>query len=237
MAKKLAPLLEPLEAGISVNHYRVVPSAFNAADPHLRALPLPARWRWSSLEDHIKRFSPETFILQLPAFWQLEPFAYLAAHGAEAGICIIEPGNYPLDKAAVRFAAANTLLAEAAEAAAIAEYLHEGQIELPPYWIVVHAADAPSWSLPPLLKDKNISVAEEVHLAPGVPLLTQCGHIVDARSGLYHASDLFNWNDDPSAPAVSTTDSFLFMLKDFALPFALEGKGICACGKELVTSR
>ncbi len=234
LALRLFPILDPLQHKIKDWHCHIVPSAFNPIDPNLRALPLASEWRWVSAQEHIKRFAPETVILQMPVFWQLEPFIYFAVRGAEAPICIIEPQNYPLDKAAVRFASANAIVAEAAEAAAITEYLHAGQIELPPYWIVVHAGDAVRWDTPPLLKNKKLEIAEEVHLAPGVPLLVQCDTIVAAQSGQYHHSDLFIWNDDHSAPAISTTGSLLFTLKDFALPFALEGKGACACGKTLL---
>lgn len=232
LAKKLALVLEPLQERVRTMHYRVVSSAFSPG-PHMRALPLIDEWRWASLEEHLERFRPETVLLQLPLFWQLEPFVYRAARDAGAALCIVEPGNYPLDKAAMRFASVSTIIAEATEAAAIAGHVRAGQVGLLPHWILVHAADAMHWDTPDLLRG-GVRVAAEVHIAPGVPLLMQCGHIVAAQSGHYHRCELFAWSGSLSSPAISTNSSFLFELKDFALPFALEDRGTCACGKRLV---
>lgn len=234
LAQRLSLILDPLQDKIKDWHCRVVPSAFNSTDPYLRALPLAREWHWPSAEEHLKRFGPETVILQLPSFWQVEPFAHLAARAAEAPVCIIEPQNYPLDKAAIRLASANAVWAESTEVAAIADYLHKEQIALPPYWMLVHAGNAAHWDTPALLKNRNTSVAAEVHLAPGVPLLVQCAAIVDAQNGLYHQSGLFTWSADLSSPSITTTSSFLFTLTNFALPFTLTGKGICTCGKKLL---
>jgi hypothetical protein len=228
-------MLEPLEARIRGEGWRVVPSAFDPADPHLRALPLPAAWRWRTLEDHIKSFSPETLVLQVPIFWQLEPFAYLASSAAGAGICILEPQNYPLTKAAVRLASANAIVAEASEAAAIAEHLENTSTELPPYWVLVHAVDASQWDLPSGLKSRAVRAAQEVHLAPGVPLLVQCeGIVAGAQESLYHRSDIFEWGGGLDAPSITNKAPLPFKLEGFALPFSLEEAGACACGKRLL---
>lgn len=235
LAHKLASILDPLQDKIKDMQCRVVPSAFNSSDPYLRAFPIARDWRWSSAAEHLLAFKPQTLILQLPSFWQLEPFAHAASRAAEAPVCNIEPQNFPLDKAAIRLASADAILAEASEAGAIADYLTAQQIELPPYWILVYAGDAPSWDLATALTNKEVAVAREVHLVPGVPLLVQCKDIVAAKNGYYHQSDLFTWNDTLSAPAISTTDSLLFTLKDFTLPFALADNGACACGKRLLT--
>lgn len=233
LAHQLLPVLEPLQTQIKDWQCRVVPSAFNSKDDTLRALPLEAQWRLPSIEEHLVAFKPQTLILQLPSFWQVEPFIHYAARKAEAPICIIEPQNFPLDKAAIRLASADTILAEATEAAAIAEYLTAGNIQLPPYWILVHAADASQWSMPTLLTNKQLTVASEVQLAPGVPLLVQWAAVVTERSGLYHQSDIFTWSVDLSAPAITTKEPMLFTLTDFALPFTLKNAGHCACGKML----
>lgn len=180
------------------------------------------------------QFKPQTLIVQVPSFWQVEPFAHAASRAAGAPTCIIEPQNYPLDKAAIRLASADAILAEGRDAAAIAEYLHKEHVALPPYWLLVFAGDAPDWSVSPLLRSRHTRVATEVHLAPGVPLLVQCEHIGAAQSDYYHQSDLFAWNLDISAPTISTTNSLVFELKDFPLPFALADKGSCACGKRLL---
>ena len=237
LAQKLATKLEPLEESIKKLHYRVVPSTSDADDPYLRALPLARGWRWLSLEDHLKRFGPEMLILQLPSFWQLEPLVHAASRAAGAPVCTIEPKNYPLDKAAIRLASADAILAEATDADALAEYLHAAQAKLPPYWLLVHTAEAPHWDAPTLLlKGQHILVAQEVHLAPGVPLLVQCTSIVAAKSGQYHQSDLFTWSSDMLSPAITAT-AMLFELEDFALPFALVDKGMCVCGKKLVARK
>lgn len=234
LAKKLAPILEPLEAGLARMHYRVVPSAFNPNDPYLRALPLAREWRWPTCEEHLKRFSPRTLILQLPSFWQVEPFVHAAARAAQVPVCPIEPQNYPLDRAAVRLASANAILAEAGEAAAVAEHLHAGRAGLPPYWMLVHAGDAPQWRTPDILRGRGLEVAQEVHLAPGVPLLVQCAAIVDKQNDYYHLFELFNWSDDLSNPTITSAGALPFSLTGFALSFSLIDKGACACGKRLV---
>lgn len=234
LANRLAPVLDPLQDRIKDMHWRVVSSAFNSSDPSLRALPLEREWRWPSLEAHLQSFKPQTLILQLPSFWQLEPYVHTAARAAEVPVCIIEPQNFPLDRAAIRLASAEAVLAEAAEAAGIAEYLSTSQVELPPYWILLHAANASQWDAPSLLLGRDIRVAQEVHLAPGVPLLVQCSDIVGAQSGYYHQSDLFAWSGDLSSPAISTNGSLLFEIKDLVLPFKLKDMGTCPCGKKLL---
>ncbi|HEV8666263.1 MAG TPA: hypothetical protein VN665_00230 [Candidatus Paceibacterota bacterium] len=233
LARQLLPTLEPLQGVIKDWHCRVVPSAFNSADDALRALPLAREWRWPSAGEHFKRFKAETIILQLPSFWQLEPFVHFAAQAAGTPLCNVETQNYPLDKASIRLASANGVVAEVTEAAAIAEYLHKEQVMLPPYWLVLHAGDAPTWQLPELLQNKNLEVAEEVHLAPGVPLLVQCADIVAKQSHLFHTSDLFVWNANTAAATITSKELMLFTLADFPLPFTLKNAGPCACGQTL----
>ena len=234
LAKKLTIVLESHQKDTRKVPYRLVPSTFSGSDAYLQAVPLWGEWQWPTLEEHLKRFEPETIILQLPTFWQLEPFVQTSARNAGAPLCVIEPQNFPLDKAAIRLASANTIIAEASEAAAIAEYLHAGQVALPHYWVLIHAADAVHWKVPQLLQGRGQEVAEEVQLVPGVPLLVQCKAIVDARSGQYHESDIFVWNSNLVAPMISATETFPFTLKDVALPFALKDEGVCLCGKRLV---
>jgi hypothetical protein len=120
IAARLYPMLEPLQTRIKDMQCRIVSSAFNSTDPTLCAFPLARDWQWPSLEDHLKRFKAETLILQLPSFWQVEPFVHFAAKASGTAICNIETQNYPLDKASIRFASANAVLAESTEAAAIA---------------------------------------------------------------------------------------------------------------------
>ncbi len=234
LAKQLAIVLEPHQKDIKTLRYRIVPSSFSGTDAYLLAVPLKGEWQWPTLEEHLKRFKPETVILQLPTFWQLEPFVQTSARNAGAPLSVIEPQNFPLDKAAIRLASANTIIAEASEAAAIAEYLHAGQVALPPYWVLIHAADAVHWKVPHLLQSHGQEVAEEVHLVPGVPLLVQCAEMVRTHSSQYHQSDMFVWNNTLTAPMISVTKTLPFTLKDFALPFALKDKGVCVCGKRLV---
>jgi len=229
-ASQLLSILEPLQSIIKVKRWRVVPSSFDAMDDALRAFPLERNWQWHTLEAHIKNFKPETLIVQLPLFWQLEPYVHAAARSAEVPVCIIEPQNYPLDKASVLFAGADGVLAEVTEASALADYLHAQNIALPQYWILIHTVDAPQFTIPELLAKQ--SVAQEVHLVPGVPLLEQCTHAAKAKQNQFHQSDIFEWHTNNGQLSIASK-SLVFPLDTIALPFLLADAGACACGKRL----
>jgi hypothetical protein len=235
IAARLVPTLEPLQDIIAENPWRVVPSSFISTDPNLRALPLPMEWRWPSLAGALAALEVHTLILQQPGFWQVEPFAFDAARTSSIPVCNIEPQNYPLDRAAIRFAEADGILAEASEGAAIAEYLQANNVTPLRAWVLIHPADSAQWETPPTLVRVNAAVAHEVHLAPGVPLLVQCTNLAKGNTPRFHRSSIFTWSDDFAAPTITTDVSLPFALTDFALPFSLADEGTCACGEQIVS--
>lgn len=237
IAVQLVPILEPLQEVLATQPVRVVPSSFDSTDPNLRALPLPTDWRWPSLAEALAALEVHTLILQQPGFWQMEPLAFYAARQSSIPICNIEPQNYPLDRAAIRFAGADGVLAEASEAAAIAEYLHVNNVAPCKAWILIHAADAPHWDTPPTLVRAQVGVAHEVHLTPGVPLLVQCKHLAKGSVPRFHRSSIFTWGDNLDAPTISATALMPFALADFPLPFSLKDEGLCACGDRLYSRK
>lgn len=237
IAARLVPTLEPLQDTITGKPWRVVPSSFVSTDPNLRALPLPMDWRWLSLAEVLGALGVHMLILQQPGFWQMEPLAFYAACRSSIPLCNIEPQNYPLDRAAIRFAGADGVLAEASEAAAIAEYLNTNNVTLPGAWVLIHAADAPHWDTPPALLRVRAAVAHEVHLAPGVPLLVQCKHLAKQSAPSFHYSSVFRWSDSLDAPIIHSTALLPFVLADFPLPFSLKDEGLCACGEPLYSRK
>jgi hypothetical protein len=233
IATKLKPALQPLQEKIRELQCRIVPSTFNSLDDDLLALPLKEDWRWESFERFMRSCKPQTLMQQMPSFWQAEPFAHFAARTVQAPVAIVEPQNYPLDKALIRFASADSVIAEAGEAGALASYLTDANVALPPYWYLIYSVEAASFTRPGSLAGRHLVVAQEVDLAPTVPLLVQCGDIVKKGTGHFHLSELFTWSDDPKRPTISTKDNLLFVLKDFPLPFSLQDSGTCTCGKTL----
>lgn len=230
IAARLVSILEPIQDRIADEHWRVVPSSFSSTDPNLRALPLPQEWQWPSLAETLTALEVHTLILQQPGFWQVEPFAFHAARESSIPVCNIEPQNYPLDRAAIRFAEADGVLAEASEAALLAEYLYAHNVTPLRAWVLIHSADANTWDVPPALVRANVQVAHEVHLVPGVPLLVQCGHLAKQNAPRFHRSHICSWSEDLRTPAI-TIESLPFNLTQFELPFALQDEGICTCGE------
>ncbi len=234
IAARLIPTLEPLQDIIASKPWRVVPSSFISTDPNLRALPLPMDWQWPSLAEILAAFEVHTLILQQPGFWQVEPFAFYAARQSSIPVCNIEPQNYPLDRAAIRFAETDGMLAEASEAAAIADYLSVNNVTPLRAWILIHPADTPTWETPAPLVRAGTQVAHEVHLVPGVPLLTQCSHLIKTGVPRFHRSNIFIWNNNLTTPTVTAAASLPFALTNFALPFSLTDQDTCACGERIV---
>lgn len=235
IAARLVPTLEPLQDIIASNPWRVVPSSFISTDPNLRALPLPMEWRWPSLATVLAALEVRTLILQQPGFWQIEPFAFYAARESSIPVCNIEPQNYPLDRAAIRFAETDGIVAEAAEAAAVAEYLQSNNVTPLRAWVLIHTGDAAQWETPPTLVRAHVQVAHEVHMTPGVPLLVQCKYLAKGNAPRFHRSSVFTWSDTIAAPTITANASLPFTLTEFALPFSLADEGTCACGEQIVS--
>lgn len=235
IAARLVPTLEPLQDIIASKPWRVVPSSFISTDPNLRALPLLMDWQWPSLAEVLAALEVHTLILQQPGFWQVEPFAFYAARQSSIPVCNIEPQNYPLDRAAIRFAEADGVLAEVSEATAIADYLSTNNVTPLRAWALIHPADAPTWDTPATLVRSNAQVAHEVHLTPGVPLLVQCKHLAKQKASLFHRSKIFIWGKRLDAPTITTTDLLPFAFENFTLPFSLTDQGTCACGEKVVS--
>lgn len=207
-------ILADIEPKIPDMACRVVPSSFNPDDPQLRAVPRPLEASWPSAEAILKAFGVRAVMMRLPLFWQTEPLLHAACRAAGAPIFTNDPENMPLGAAALSNGV-DTVVTTAADAAAFAGYLAEKHTPLPPFWIIVHQADAPRWEVPTMLR--GVKVAQEVHLFPGVPVLVQCPALVGKNR--YHFSDIHSQEPLP--------------LSELELPFVLKDCGTCVCGKAI----
>lgn len=204
---------------------RFIPSSFDANDSDLRAIPRPFDWRWSSCEQFLRHFQVKTVMMQLPLFWQMYSPLRTVCEGI-APIYPNEPENFPIGGAAIQTGDVNIVIIQAQDAAFFAKYLRENAIPLPS-WIIVHRTND-AWELPEHIKESP-HIAQEVHLFPGLPILHQCISLANAKTNSFHCSDEFAWSIGTVVTITSKND--IFALNQLILPFELEDRGQCQCGK------
>jgi hypothetical protein len=127
----------------------------------------------------------------------------------------------------------NTVITGAADVAAFTTYLSEYNVPLPKIWVLIHDAAA-EWNIPASVMHDAIHTAQEVHVFPGVPILEQCPHLVDQKSGLFHLSDAYLWDIDSGKARITSLGDDPIPLHRYVLPCALQSAGQCACGKSCV---
>jgi len=140
----------------------------------------------------------------------------------------------PVGAAAIRFADVNTVILEADDSFAFSAHLVEKGVSIPPYWVVIHRADG-AWETPRTLQSAS-SVAQEVHLFPGVPILWQCEELMRVMLPQFHLSDEYNWKVESETYITSAREDPLpFTL--LRMPFSLRKEKICSCGKDIFAKR
>ncbi len=209
---------------------RIIPTSFDADDAALAGFPLHHLYRWDSCAHALVELKAHGVMMRLPLFWQLEVLLWYASRAARAPIFLNDPENMPVGAAALQLGGMDTVVTEQRDAGAFVEYLQKEKMALPEKWIVVHRADD-VWKLPAALADSR--VAQEVHLFPGLPVLSQCPHLMDVRGtpGFHLKKEIryepdFETCETPSKDAIPS-----FKLR---MPPITMGP-VCACGERMYT--
>jgi len=170
-------------------------------------------------------------MMRLPLFWQLEPALHAACRAAGAPIFINEPENTQVGAEAVRQANIDTVVSEAADAPAFSSYLAQKNSPRPHNWILVHRPKA-EWMLPGALVEKDVRVAQEVHLFPGMVAFSQCEALADAKATGFHLCEDF-FLENLGAHSYVTNAALLVPLERFEIAPVRE-KSACVCGKPIL---
>jgi hypothetical protein len=104
-------------------------------------------------------------------------------------------------------------------------------------WIIIHPINSKEVTTPIFLKAENVRVAQEVHLLPGVPALTQCEHLSLKKEPIFHLDEDFILNKSASGITIShrPKDNRPFPIIDYKLSDFTLLKGGCSCGKDCIT--
>ena len=150
--------------------YRFLPSSFDPDDPHMRGIPVPLDWRWSSIEEGLRVRGARGVMVRLPLFWQMEVPLFYACRAVGAFLFANDVGNMPLGAAAIQGADIDTVITNFENADAFAVHLTERQISLPKNWVIVRTPLNAQTSLSQILQNKDLSIFEETHSSPGIAL-------------------------------------------------------------------
>lgn len=227
---ELLAVLEHLEPAIAALESRVVPSSFDPDDPEMRAVPLPLKWRWVSCEALFAAWQPRIVMSRLPIFLQVEPLLYAACQTVGAPIALNEPQNMPVGRSIIEQADVDTLVTTVEDASVFSAHLAGAGAQLPRRWLLIESVRKPK-ELPAVLKRRQIAVAREMHLFPGVPVLAQCLALSAQKKSLYHAPA--GCDVRPGAPALVSVEGLPFEVRELELPISLHHEAPCACGREM----
>ena len=210
---------------------RIIPTSFEADDSGLAGFPLHPLSRWDSCAAALLEFKPHGVMMRLPLFWQLEVLLWYASRAARAPIFLNDPENMPVGAAALQFGGMDTVVTEQRDAALFVDYLQKEKMKLPEKWIIVHRADD-GWNVPAPLA--GCRIAQEVHLFPGLPVLSQCASLMNesADTPRFHITKEIRY--EPGTNVVET------QMKDAIPSFKLGMPSIvadstCACGDPTYT--
>ncbi|MSU74103.1 hypothetical protein EXS56_03105, partial [Candidatus Kaiserbacteria bacterium] len=120
---------------------RIIPTSFEAEDPHLAGFPVHSLWRWNTCAQALSELKPHGVMMRLPLFWQLEVPLWYACRTAHTPIFLNDPENMPVGAAALQLGGMDTVVTEQCDASTFAEYLQKENEEFPKKWIVIHRAD------------------------------------------------------------------------------------------------
>lgn len=210
----------------------VVPASFDPADTNLQAFPRPLEWIWYSCSEALKRQGAKGALVRIPLFWQIISPIHRACAEAQCGLFVNDQENQPIGEASVRLAEIDTVITDAKDAFTFSLFLAEKNTAVSSWFIVYEPIR--DWSIPIPLQKPSIQVTQEVHLFPGLPLLTQCKNLSNAKRQLFHASSDCMIEIETEYSTVSTKGTHPFPLTKQKLDIALERRGICECGEEIV---
>lgn len=210
---------------------RIIPTSFEAEDSHLAGFPIHSLWRWDSCVQALSELKPHGVMMRLPLFWQLEVLLWYASRAARSPIFLNDPENMPVGAAALKLGGMDTVVTEQRDASAFADYLQKENGELPPKWIVVHRADD-TWNIPASLSDCKI--AQEVHLFPGLPILSQCPALMAEISGIPRFHIAKGNQYEPDAGIFETPSKDRIPSFGLDIPAITLGE-VCACGDRIYT--
>jgi hypothetical protein len=228
--EELLARLKANEPSFPDSPYRLVPARFDPDDSQAGAFPLAADWRWRSCERLLQSFGARAVLLRLPLFWQVVLLVHGACRSAGAALFVNEQENMPVGAAAIGAAETNVVITDADDAARFAAFLREKLKPLPDAWIIIHPEHAEG-GLPILPAAR---VAEEVHLFPGVPFLTQCDALAarprDGKASLFHSAEGCVIDEGGAHVSIAGTP---IPIEHLALSRPLKAAGTCACGEPL----
>jgi len=172
-----------IQQSLATMQCRIIPTSFEADDPELSGFPIHPNWHWSSCARILSVLKPHGVMIRLPLFWQLEIPLWYACREARTPIFLNDPENMPVAAAALQRGGMDTVVTEYRDAVALVAYLSENNHPLPRAWIIVHRA-YDEWTVPSILSKET--VAHEVHLFPGLPMLAQCPALMNSTSETLH---------------------------------------------------
>lgn len=223
--------LRMAQQSVPIDAVRIFPTSFDAQEKDVLAYARALEWRWDSAHFALKHFASTGVMMRLPLFWQLESPLFYAAEEVGAFIFVNDAANMPLGAAALKSANIDVVVTHVADSTAFAAYIFEHQIPQPD-WLIVHPLSDELGTLSPLLR--NARVAEEVHLFPGVPLLSQCGTLIDEKKRRFHSTDGYTVTRRENGYAISGGAQDTVPLVDFPLPTPLSENETCACGRTIL---
>lgn len=230
----LAEMLSSAEPRMPAMGCRLYPSRFDPNDALLRAFPQPAHPHWVSLERALRTAGATSVMTRLPPFWQLESPIHTACRNIGAPLFVSEPENPPVGAAAVATAGIDAIIIEAAAAAEFAELLRQKRTPLPRFWFLIHRADAATWETPEALRSAGITVAQEVHLMPGLAMFNQCPMLTARKEGLFHVSDSYLYEQFSGRSYLTSLGDDPLPLQRLEAPCATTEEHTCGCGRSSI---
>ncbi len=206
---------------------RIVPTSFEAEDAGLAGFPIHPQWRWDSCAQALFELKPHGVMMRLPLFWQLEVPLWYACRAARAPIFLNDPENIPVGVSALQLGGMDTVVTEQRDASTFADCVQKENGKLPQKWIVIHRAED-IWNIPALLSD--CKVAQEVHLFPGLPILSQCPMLMVETSGIPRFHITKGNRYEPVTGNIETLPRGGIPSFELKAP-PITGGELCACGE------
>jgi len=183
--------------------------------------PFPDTYRWRSLERicvslDIKR----SIVCATPQIWHIEPLVYRTTRDVGVPVILIPPQNLPLLKPFCDQAGVDIVIT-APESLSTIVGIMKDITERPKAIIVIHK-DMSTWPHGDS-KSESILILNELHLVPGLPLLSQ--EPEQAATPDFKRNEFFSWEDgEDGAQRVSLPDAWPVKIVDVTLPFRLSAK-------------
>jgi hypothetical protein len=194
-------------------------------------------WKWKSLADFLQNYKAIGVLIRLPLFWQIEPLAFEACKTSKSFLFINDETNMPVGRTAIQSAEMNTVVTTAKDAVEFLDYLEVYDAKRPKNLFIVHPFPDVNIELTQTITDTRLIVAQEIHFFPGIPLFSQCNHIVSMRhTHNFHLSDGYyvSRHQNDNVFVISGTKFDALPLLMYQLPSWTHQTGnFCNCGKEL----